>query len=58
MANLRAARSALSLFLRRREAARQVTRELGMMTNRDLDDLGISRAQVRDLAREAALATR
>lgn len=58
MAQLRAARSAFSLFLRRREAARQVTRELGMMTNRELDDLGISRTQVRDLAREAALAIR
>lgn len=49
-----AARDALSLFLRKRQTALQVRRELGGMTDAELNDIGISRAAISRLAREAA----
>lgn len=48
------ARHALELYRRRQNAARQVRRELGLMTDAELTDIGISRSAISDLAREAA----
>lgn len=39
---------------RRRTAYRQTLAELEAMTDRDLNDLGISRASIHELARQAA----
>jgi uncharacterized protein YjiS (DUF1127 family) len=44
----------LSLWLRRREAYAQTVAELEVLTDRDLNDLGIARCDIRRLAREAA----
>lgn len=44
----------LTLWLRRREAYAQTVNELGALTDRDLNDLGIARCDIRRLAREAA----
>lgn len=48
------ARAAFVGFMRRRAAAAQVNRELRIMTDAELNDLGISRAAISRLAREAA----
>lgn len=48
------ARTAFDQYRRRRQAARQVTYELGVMTDSELSDLGISRTAIPGLAREAA----
>lgn len=48
------ARNAYALYRRRRMAARQVSRELGLMSDAELNDLGISRASISRLAQEAA----
>ncbi|MDJ0857560.1 MAG: DUF1127 domain-containing protein [Dinoroseobacter sp.] len=48
------ARHALSRYRRRQDVARQVRRELGYMTDAELNDIGISRAAIAHLAREAA----
>ncbi len=47
-------RAALSLYFRRRAVARQVRRELGAMSDAELNDLGLSHASVSRIAREAA----
>ncbi|QUJ75126.1 DUF1127 domain-containing protein [Sulfitobacter albidus] len=45
---------AITLKLRQRRAYRRTFNELSMMTARDLADLGMSRADFRRIAREAA----
>ncbi len=57
MVSLSSFRSALSHYRRRRYAAQQVRRELGLMTEDELTDLGISRSAIPRLAREAAAST-
>jgi uncharacterized protein YjiS (DUF1127 family) len=54
MTKIIATHSAFAQFLRRRAVVRQVSVELGGMTDRQLNDLGISRAAIPRLAREAA----
>jgi uncharacterized protein YjiS (DUF1127 family) len=54
MLSLTSARNAIALFRRRHSAARQVSRELGAMSDAELNDLGISRSAISRLAREAA----
>ena len=54
MLSMTSVRDAFSLYLRRRATAAQVTRELNTMTDAELNDIGISRAAISRLAREAA----
>lgn len=54
MFSITAARNALSHYRRRQNAARLVRRELGIMTDSELNDLGISRTAISRLAKEAA----
>ena len=56
--NLTSTRAVLVNYRRRREAARQVSRELRAMTDAELNELGISRTAIRRLAREAAAQVR
>lgn len=49
-------RLAILHWLQRRAAAAQVHRELGCMTDQELNDIGISRHAIARLAREAAAA--
>ncbi len=58
MIDFTSARAAYALYRRRRAASRQVYRELGAMTDAELNDIGISRVVIRDLAREAAAQVR
>ena len=54
MIDFTSARAAYALYRRRRAASLQVYRELEAMTDSELNDIGISRFAIRDLAREAA----
>ena len=54
MFNFTSARDTIALYRRRRSAAAQVIRELNAMTDAELNDIGISRAAISQLAREAA----
>lgn len=57
MATISSLRSAIALYRRRRGTAQQVRRELGLMTDAELSDLGISRFAIPRLAEEAASST-
>lgn len=54
MISFKSARAAFALYRRRRSAAYQVSHELGLMTDSELNDIGISRSAVSRLAQEAA----
>ncbi|MBT8475096.1 MAG: DUF1127 domain-containing protein [Alphaproteobacteria bacterium] len=48
------AEAAFELYLRRRAARNEVLRELDAMSDRDLNDLGLSRADIDRIADEVA----
>lgn len=54
MISLSSLRQRLALFIHRSRAAADVRRELSVMTDAELNDLGISRTAIARLAREAA----